>query len=118
MPSDASDVHVFARNYLEEMRDVTHEENEHWQTLDGWIDRDPEKAWTVLLELSNLADEQETGRLGAGPLEELLVAHPSFVYRAAELARTNDTFKSMLSCVATRDMMGDARLAIRSVLDG
>lgn len=86
------------------MRNTSEEKIEFWRQLDEWIDRDPDLAWRILVELSGMVKLDEVGRIGAGPLEELLVTHDSYVPRAAELATTDTTFRSMLSCVTPSGM--------------
>jgi hypothetical protein len=107
----------FAKSYLDEMRDRTQDDIACWQQLDEWIDRDAEKAWLALVELSKVATHDDACRLGAGPLETLLVAHDFFATRAAELARTNGIFRSMLSCVTTRGMSEEMEQIVLAVFD-
>jgi hypothetical protein len=117
MQSNEVDMRVFARDYLEEMKDTSRDGIEFWQQLHDWIDQDPEKAWLALVELSKIASIHEIGRLGAGPLEELLVTHDIFAPRAAEVARTNKTFRSMLSRVTPRGMSAEMERVVRAAIE-
>lgn len=117
MQSDDVDIHSFAQDYLREMRDTSGDAVEFWNQLDEWIDRYPERAWLVLVELSKVASINEAGRLGAGPLEYLLVTHDIFAQRAAEVARANEVFKSMLSSVTPRGMSPETERIIRTAIE-
>ena len=117
MQRSDTDMEAFARGYLEEMKDTSRDGFEFWQQLHDWIDHDPEKAWLALVELSKVASIYEVDRLGAGPLEELLVTHHRFAHQAAEVAKTNKTFKSMLSFVTPRGMSAEMERVVRDAVE-
>ncbi len=84
--------------------------------MDDIIESDPEEAWAILVELSEIAFPAEAARVAAGPLEELLVARELYVYRAISEAAHNHRLRVMLRYVATQNMSAAARKAIHDVI--
>ena|ERR1041384_452879 len=61
---------------------------------------DPERAWLLTLELIKLADWEELGSIGAGPLEHLVKGHaPEFIDRIESQAAIDPKFKETLATI-------------------
>lgn len=62
-------------------------------------DEQPERAWPVVRKLAELAtSEEDFGKIGAGPLEDLLAKHGViFIERIERAAKSDASFKRCLS---------------------
>jgi hypothetical protein len=64
------------------------------------VDEDRDTAWRVILRLIELADDPLLGRVGAGPLEDLLRGHGSeFIAKVERLAAVDTRFREALRSV-------------------
>ena len=65
------------------------------------IDKDPERAWDLILGLIERAPDAETlNCVGAGPLEDLLSSHGSaFIDRVEVRSRSDEQFQNCLAYV-------------------
>ena len=72
--------------------------------LDALASRDPEKCWTLILEiLTRATSDYQRASLSAGLLEDLLVRHGAqFIDRIEELAKKDSGFRYLLSGVWRR----------------
>jgi hypothetical protein len=72
-----------------------------WGRIEGYVDRDPERGFALILALADLAPDQEAvDLLGAGPLEAFVRAFSAaFVDRIDAAARQSAKFRSALSYI-------------------
>jgi hypothetical protein len=66
-----------------------------WETVSGFVDDDPEKAWPIILDLiATSPSEQGIYSVAAGPLEDLVVTHGNrFIDRIEAQAKASPEFK-------------------------
>jgi hypothetical protein len=71
-----------------------------WRAATDALFEDPERAWTILLELVTLAEPDELGYVGAGLLEDLCQDHGSqFIDRIEARTATDSKFKCALAAI-------------------
>ena len=71
-----------------------------WEEFTDIVWGDSEGAWAALLELVARAPDELLDYIGAGPVEDLVRAHPEeFVVRMAEQAKLDPRFNEALSCI-------------------
>jgi hypothetical protein len=77
--------------------------------LDDLVRDEPERAWRIILALSEQSpDDQFESILAAGPIENLLSKHgPAFIERIEQHASTNQKFNHILGGVWKSDMIND-----------
>ncbi len=70
-----------------------------WEVLAELVGEDPEQAWeTILAIVSGSESDDERGYCGAGPLEDLIRAHPErFIRRTEDLAARDPLFQQALA---------------------
>ena len=86
-------------------------EERFWAVEAMWdiVDRDPEGAWSILLELIRRADgDRALAYIAAGPLENFLVAHGElYLPRVETEARCNAKFRRALVGVWGENRMSE-----------
>src|SRR5208282_1055134 len=75
--------------------------------LDDLVRDEPERAWRIILVLSEQSpDEEFESILAAGPIENLLVEHgPAFIERVEQRATTDPKFNHVLGGVWKSEML-------------
>jgi hypothetical protein len=70
-----------------------------WESVDELVRRDPESAWSLVLELiAAAADDRMLANVAAGPLEDLLSGDPDrFIERVEIEARRDPRFRRCLT---------------------
>ena len=78
---------------------------------------DPEAAWSVIAKmLERDTSDVILSNVGAGPLEDLLVAHGArFIDRIEKRAESDTTFKKVLGIVWKNAISEDVRQRVRAV---
>jgi hypothetical protein len=85
--------------------------------LSDLIRSDPEAAWSVIEKmLERDTSDVILSNVGAGPLENLLVAHGTrFIDRIEKRAKSDTTFKKVLGTVWKNAMSEDVWLRVKAV---
>lgn len=86
-----------------------------WENIQDEIDRDPVRAWRLILWIVALArDPLDIAIVGTGPLETFLVRYEHYVDAALRLAARHESFREALS---SADIRGAAPAAVARVHD-
>jgi hypothetical protein len=90
-----------------------------WWQMRDLVERDPEAAWLVVVEMvQRITRDEVLAYVAAGPLEDLLCGHPrTFIDRVESLAGSDAKFRRALSGVWPRtDVPEDVVARIDAVL--
>jgi hypothetical protein len=97
--------------YTKALEQGTEDDARFWAVEAMWelVDRDPEGAWTILLQMIDRADgDYALASIAAGPLENFIVAHGErFLGRIEAEARTTSKFRRALVGVWGQNRMPD-----------
>ena len=85
--------------------------------LDDLVEDEPERAWRIILVLSEQSpDDEFESILAAGPIEGLLVKHgPAFIERVEQHAATDPKFNHVLGGVWKSEMLDDVWSRLQAV---
>ena len=111
---------VEVQKVLEEKLDIDNEEFFWASTLvDEYCKKDPLIAMDLIDRIfAATNDERVLACLGAGPLEDLLVAHGELIWPAIELRASKDKrFKDLLSCVSPGRLEGSIRSKLQILIN-
>lgn len=89
-----------------------------WETVQDELDRDPERAWRLLLWAIALArDPFDIAIIGTGPLETFLVRYEHYVDEALRLADRHESFREALRSADIRGAAPDAVARVHDFFD-
>jgi hypothetical protein len=89
----------FVNRYISEMCSDASDDTQAWLFLEELIESEPDTAWRVVTRLVMQSPDTYVHRIGAGPLETLLVDRPEFFGRAVGLAKIDTKFREALRYV-------------------
>lgn len=88
-----------------------------YERLCDLVQNDPEEGWKVIQAIRRLdGSDVILSNLGAGPVEDLMVAHgPRFIERVEALAGQDQQFRKMLGCTWQNRMPDELWARIKAV---